>query len=96
MTYTEAAIQGLAHLRAYARQYPALALSEAVNALDSAGVFAALDEQADTALERGYVAVSRLGKLERVPGTDTLRPAPGEGFTQDQARALFGDVSEVN
>jgi hypothetical protein len=46
----------------------------------------------DTGQEQGYAAVSRLGSLERVPGTDTLRPAPGEGFTQDQARALFGDA----
>jgi len=31
--------------------------------------------RADFARHQGYAAASRLGKLERVPGTDTLRPA---------------------
>lgn len=30
---------------------------------------------ADMARHQGYAAASRLGSLERVPGTDTLRPA---------------------
>lgn len=30
--------------------------------------------RADMARHQGYAAASRLGKLERVPGTDTLRP----------------------
>jgi hypothetical protein len=86
---------------------PASAMARLLNTLDDAGVFATLDEQTDYAsavdilaesardeLDRhqGYAAASRLGKLERIPGTDTLRPAPGEGFTQDQACALFGDT----
>lgn len=53
-------------------------------ALDDAGVFAAVDEEADTGRalamlaeqprETGHAAVSRLGSLERVPGTDVIRP----------------------
>jgi len=65
-------------------------------------VFAALDEEADTARaeamlaelatrtqprETGYAAASRLGSLERVPGTDTLRPARQEALPEPEAVA---------
>lgn len=151
MSFDPKVINALAELRQYAAKYPTMGLSGRINALDNAGVFAALDEQtgyasaveilaegaaidmvrrsnpnvpADRALqvlhntwhpERAEVeptrhqvqdvnrgsdyglteeegrraglgsalpprhalpgGVSRLGKLERVPGTDTLRPA---------------------
>jgi hypothetical protein len=79
----------------------------AFETLDNAGVFAALDEQTDYAsatgilaesarqdMERGYAAASRLGKLERVPGTDTLRPAPE---SREELAARHGvDPADVN
>lgn len=106
---TPEAVQALAYLRLKARSDDSQ-VSRAINTLDNAGVFAALDEAtdyasaaeimaevaaksveevmgtpdpaewgdttaADMARHQGYAAASRLGKLERVPGTDTLRPA---------------------
>lgn len=66
-------------------------------ALDDAGVFAAVDEEADTGRalamlaeqprETGYAAVSRLGSLERVPGTDTLRPVRQGALPEPEAVA---------
>jgi hypothetical protein len=132
MSFDPKVIEALAQLRHAAAQYDLpVNVKWAINALDEAGVFAALDEQtdyaaaeeilaegaaidmvrrsnpnvpadkalqvlhntwhperteadpaewgdttrADMARHQGYAAVSRLGKLERVPGTDTLVPA---------------------
>lgn len=46
---------------------------------------------ADMARHQGYAAVSALGKLERVPGTDTLRPAPEDAgeWSEDVVQAAF-------
>jgi hypothetical protein len=46
---------------------------------------------ADMARHQGYAAASGLGKLERVPGTDTLRPAPEDAgeWSEDVVRAAF-------
>ncbi len=60
MTYTGATIEGLAHLRTYAARYPSMGLSEAINALDNAGVFAALDEQTDYASAEEILAEAAL------------------------------------
>ena len=130
MTFTPEALAALAALRLYAAGQNR-DVRQAINLLDAAGVFAALDEQADTAraegmlaesaaqsavqhsnipaaealqvlhntwdrrdrhgrrvvvrpaedspalaearANTGYAAVSRLGKLEHVPGTDVVR-----------------------
>ncbi len=133
--YTDATVEGLAHLRAYAAKYPMMKISEAINALDNAGVFSDLDQQTDYAsaeeilqdtYRRGLEAqhpntadpaewgdtttadmaehqtgrhrrvpvdeplvgaeadrmrerVRALGPLERVPGTDVLRPRRSHG-----------------
>jgi len=42
-------LTALANLRTYAGRYPSMGLSEAINALDNAGVFAPVDEQTDYA-----------------------------------------------
>lgn len=84
--YDKNVIEALARLRAHAHPIGRMddEMRQCFNALDNAGVFAALDEQTDYAsamkilaesATQGYAAVSRLGKLERVPGTNTLRPA---------------------
>lgn len=86
MTYSTEVIGALAELRALSRGVGMNAgISRLFNTLDDAGVFAALDEAvqsdqaeailAESARDDLEKAVSRLGKLERVPGTDTLRPA---------------------
>lgn len=54
--YDDKVIQGLAHLRTYARKYPTMAVSESINALDNAGVFAVLDEQTDYAAAEDILA----------------------------------------
>jgi hypothetical protein len=133
MTFTPEAITALAELRRYAATYPTMGLSRALNTLDSAGTFAALDEQADTAraegmlaealqvlhntwdrrdshgrrvvvqptedspalaearANTGYAAVSRLGSLERVPGTDRLRPVRERVPHEHCFRSLHSD-----
>lgn len=48
MTFAHEVLTALAELRRYAATYPTMGLSAALNTLDDAGVFAALDEQADT------------------------------------------------
>lgn len=100
---------------------------QAINALDNAGVFAALDEQteyaaaedilaeaagdalnkelgaldpaewgdttrADMARHQGYEAASRLGGLERVPGTDRIAPARERGAGDRASTPLGGEV----
>jgi hypothetical protein len=82
MSFDPKVINALAKLRKYARQYPTMGVSSLINELDNASVFAALDEQT------GYAAASGLGKLERVPGTDTLRPAPETDEWTARARAI--------
>lgn len=48
-TFSPEVIAALAELRTYAGKYPSMGLSERINTLDNAGVFAALDEQTDYA-----------------------------------------------
>lgn len=116
-TFSPGVIAALAELRTHVQSLQGdrggskgARMAELVNALDNAGVFAALDEQtgyaaaedilaeaagdalnkelgaldpaewgdttrADMARHQGYEAASRLGSLERVPGTDRLVPA---------------------
>jgi hypothetical protein len=64
MMYTDATLQGLAHLRLAARTGLGLsgAAREAFEALDNAGVFAALDEQTD------YASAVRPGFTDPGPG----------------------------
>jgi hypothetical protein len=107
MSFDPKVIEALAELRRYAAKYPTMGLSGRINALDNAGVFAALDEQTGYASAVEILAesaqddvtkarhalsggVSGLGKLERVPGTDTLRPAPETDEWTARARAIEG------
>lgn len=107
---TPEAIKALAALRVYAATYPTMGLSDAINALDNAGVFADLDEQTDYASAEDILAEAALASvpntLDPAEWGDTtsadvavrqgLLLAPGQGFTQDQARALFGDGPEAD
>lgn len=68
MQYSNEAIQALANLRTYARRYPTMGLSEAVNALDNAGVFAALDEQTDYASAESILAESAKADIDKALG----------------------------
>lgn len=82
MTYTHATIEGLAHLRTYAAKYPSMGLSEAINALDNAGVFAALDEQTDYASAEEILAEATLASVP-----NTADPAEwGDTTSADMAR----------
>jgi hypothetical protein len=69
-------VQALANLRTYAKRYPAMGLSEAVNTLDNAGVFAALDEQTDYASAEEILAESALDDLEQKSGRWAVAPVP--------------------
>lgn len=92
----------LAHLRTYATRYPSMGLSEAINALDNAGVFAVLDEAADYASAEDILAEAALvsvpNTLDPAEWGDTTSAdvARRQGFTQAQARALFGDGPEAD
>lgn len=81
-------------------------LAQAFKVLDDTGVFADVDERTDYAtaeeiLADAYqrslplAAVSRPGKLERVPGTDTLRPARqrlvSDALERDEAQEPVSD-----
>lgn len=125
-TFSDDVVQALAELREVARLNQAeIRVVAALNTLDDAGVFAALDEQtdyasaesilaeaarkavaadmfqpdptewgdttaADMAGHQGYAAVSRLGRLGRVPGTDRLRVVP-ETDAEDLGEPVYGD-----
>jgi hypothetical protein len=107
MSFDPRVIEALARLRQYAVTDHGLPtnIKWAVQTLDDAGVFAALDEQTGYASAVEILAesaqddvtkarhalsggVSGLGKLERVPGTDTLRPAPETDEWTARARAI--------
>jgi hypothetical protein len=95
--------------------------AKAVDVLDNAGVFAAIDTATDYDLDAVASTMPVAGEPDPAEWGDTTAadmaahqgltreefrtiqdvnrgadygrdPAPGEGFTQDQARALFGDT----
>lgn len=84
MDFDPKVIEALDYLRKFIAVDARAGTQQAFNTLDEAGVFAALDEAvqsdqaeailAESARDDLEKAVSRLGKLERVPGTDTLQP----------------------
>jgi len=103
MTYTDATIEGLAHLRKYAATYPTMALSEAINALDNSGVFAALDEQTDYASAEEILAESAVKAANRERERFEAETAPpldpaewGDTTRADMARHAGVDPSDVN
>lgn len=78
----EQVVQALAELRRYAATYPSMGLSGHINALDNAGVFAALDEQTDYAS-----AEEILAEIENAKTPNTADPAEwGDTTSADMAR----------
>lgn len=78
--YSDETIRALADLRVYAGRYPSMGLSEAINTLDNAGVFADLDEQTDYTPAVEILAESArksvdeaLGALDPAEWGDTTR-----------------------
>lgn len=63
--YSNDVLTALANLRTYAGRYPTMGLSEAINALDNAGVFADLDEQMDYASAESILAESAADDLAK-------------------------------
>lgn len=70
MTFSPETTEALAQLRVYASRYPTMGVSEAINALDNAGVFAALDEQTGYADAVDILAESAIRDTERDAGLD--------------------------
>jgi hypothetical protein len=104
MSFDPKVIAALAEVRKYASGQNR-DVRRALNTLDNAGVFAALDEQTDYASAEEVLAESARMSLEgRFPNTadpaewgdtTTADMARHQGFTQDTARALFGDTEQI-
>lgn len=90
MTYDNEVITALARLRDYASTYPSMGLSDAINTLDNAGVFAGLDEQTDYASAEDILAETyRAGLEAQYP--NTLDPAEwGDTTSADVAERQMG------
>lgn len=77
MTFDPKTIEALAQLRVYTSRYPTMGVSEAINTLDNAGVFAALDEQTDYADAVDILAESAV-KASADITFELNRPDPAE------------------
>lgn len=99
MTYTEAAIGALAQLRHAVVNYDLpVNVKWAINILDDAGVFAALDEQTDYASAVEVLTESALADVARRQGMD--EPLYGnealairDALRADEARRRYADSS---
>jgi hypothetical protein len=67
-TFSPEVIEALASLRTYAGKYPTMGLSDAVNTLDNAGVFAALDEQTGYTAAEDILAEAVSRSLDEAAG----------------------------
>lgn len=75
-------------------------LQTAFDVLDNQGVFSPVDRQTDYMAAADVLASNAADRTGASPTGLAFsqirhpsdRPAPGQGFTQDQARALFGDT----
>lgn len=76
MDVTPEVSEALASLRTYAKRYPTMGLSAALNVLDDAGVFSEIDERNDYASAEGILAESAADALRKDPAESTYEQLP--------------------
>lgn len=97
MDVTPEVSEALASLRTYAKRYPTMGLSAALNVLDDAGVFAEIDERNDYASAEEILAESAADALREDPAESTYEQLPDNflDLVEELSRPVVGEGGTV-